>query len=304
MTWLIRHLQALLGALGRMVRQPLATLLTVLVIALALALPAGLWVVVSNAAAATGGIAEAIEVTVYLKNDVALARAQQLADNARERTGVEQVTLTTAEQALAEFREFSGFGAALESLDGNPLPHVLNVRPARDAAGPLEVEALKRYFAAWPEVELVQVDTEWVQRLAAILELVRRALGIAALVVGVAVIAVIGNTIRLEIDSRRAEIEVIKLVGGSNAFVRRPFLYTGLFYGLAGALLAWLIVTAAVLALAGPVGALAGLYGSRFGLVGLSLREAGVLLAGGFGLGLIAAWIVAARNLARIEPRA
>ncbi len=303
-TWAARHLQASLGALGRLVRQPLATLLTLIVIALALALPAGLWLFVANAQAAAGGVAESVEVTVYLKNDVPLAKAQQLAGNARDRAGVASVRLTSADDALAEFREFSGFGAALEALEGNPLPHVLNVQPAADADGPLEIEALKRYFAAWPEVELVQVDTEWVQRLTAILMLLGRVLGIAALVVGIAVVAVIGNTIRLEIDGRRAEIEVTKLVGGSNAFVRRPFLYTGLFYGLGGALLAWLIVAVATAVLAGPVGTLAGLYGSRFALAGLALREVGLLLATGLGLGLVAAWIVATRNLARIEPRA
>ncbi len=303
-TWGARHLQAFLGALGRLSRQPLSTLLTLVVIALALALPAGLWVFVSNARAATGGVADAVEVTVYLKSDVPLAKAQQLATSARSRSGVASVTLTTADDALAEFREFSGFGAALESLEGNPLPHVLNVRPAAQAEGPLEIETLKRYFAAWPEVDLVQVDTEWVRRLGAILDLLRRVLTVAAALVGVAVLAVIGNTIRLEVDSRRAEIEVTKLVGGSDAFVRRPFLYTGLLYGLGGALLAWAIVTIAAALLAPPVEALAGLYGSRFGLAGLGAREAGLLLGVGLMLGLLAAWVVAARNIARIEPRA
>ena len=214
-TWIARHLQAFLGALGRLLRQPLASLLTVMVIALSLALPAGLWVFVTNARVAAGGVAETVDVTVYLKTEVPLEKAQQLATSARERSGVAAVQLTTAEQALAEFRENSGFGEALAALEGNPLPNVLTVRPAAGADGPLEIEALKRYFAAWPEVELVQVDTEWVQRLAAILDLLRRTLGLAALLVGVAVVAVIGNTIRLEIDGRRAEIEVTKLVGGT-----------------------------------------------------------------------------------------
>ena len=303
-TWATRHLQAFLGALGRLSRQPLSTLLTLVVIALALALPAGLWLFVANARAAAGGVAEAIDVTVYLKADVPLAKAQQLVTSARGRGGVAAATLTTADEALAEFREFSGFGAALESLQGNPLPHVISVRPAAGADGPLEIEALKRYFSAWPEVELVQVDTEWVQRLGALLELMRRALTVAAAIVGIAVLAVIGNTIRLEVDSRRAEIEVTKLVGGSDAFVRRPFLYTGLLYGLGGALLAWAVVSFAIGVLAVPVGNLAALYGSAFSLAGLGLREAGLLLGTGLLLGLLAAWFVAARNIARIEPRA
>lgn len=303
-TWIARHLQAFLGALGRLLRQPLASLLTVMVIALSLALPAGLWVFVTNARVAAGGVAETVDVTVYLKTEVPLEKAQQLATSARERSGVAAVQLTTAEQALAEFRENSGFGEALAALEGNPLPNVLTVRPAAGADGPLEIEALKRYFAAWPEVELVQVDTEWVQRLAAILDLLRRTLGLAALLVGVAVVAVIGNTIRLEIDGRRAEIEVTKLVGGTHAFVRRPFLYSGLLYGLAGALLAWLIVGVSVALLAQPVARLASLYGSGFGLAGLGPREVGMLLGTGAVLGLLTAWGVATRNLARIEPRA
>ncbi len=180
---------------------------------------------------------------------------------------------------------------------------MLNVRPAADADGPLEIETLKRYFNAWPEVELVQVDTEWVQRLSAILDLMRRGLALAALIVGIAVLAVIGNTIRLEVDRRRAEIEITKLVGGTDAFVRRPFLYTGLLYGLGGALLAWAIVTAAVVVLAAPIARLATLYGSRFDLLNLGPREAGLLLGTGLLLGLLSAWFVAARNIARIEPR-
>jgi cell division transport system permease protein len=303
-TWGARHLQAFLGALGRLLRQPVATTLTVIVIALALALPAGLWLFVSNARAATGDLANAVEVTVYLKTDVPLDKATQLARSARQRDGVAAVTLIKADDALAEFREYSGFGAALQALESNPLPHVLNVLPKPEASGPAQIEALKRYFGAWPEVELVQVDTEWVQRFAALLDVMRRALVVVAAVLGLGVLAVIGNTIRLEINGRRAEIEVTKLVGGSNAFVRRPFLYAGVLYGLAGALLAWAVVGLAVAVLDTPVRQLAGLYGSRFGLAGLGLREVLAVVGAGAFLGLTGAWIAAARNIARIEPRA
>jgi cell division transport system permease protein len=303
-TWGARHLQAFLGALGRLLRQPIASTLTVIVIALALALPSGLWLFVSNARAATGDLANAVEVTVYLKTDVALEKATQLARSARQRDGVAAVTLIKSDDALAEFREYSGFGAALQALESNPLPHVLNVLPTPQASGPAQIEALKRYFGAWPEVELVQVDTEWVQRFAALLDVMRRALLVVAAVLGLGVLAVIGNTIRLEINARRAEIEVTKLVGGSNAFVRRPFLYAGVLYGLAGALLAWAVVGLAVAVLEGPVRQLAGLYGSRFGLAGLGLREVLTVVGAGAFLGLAGAWIAAARNISRIEPRA
>jgi cell division transport system permease protein len=299
-----RHLQALLGSLGRLVRSPLGTLLTVFVIALALALPAALKVFVSNSQAATGNFASAVDLSVYLKTDVPLAKAQQLAQNARLRPDVAQVTLIPADKGLEDFRTYSGFGDALEALKENPLPHVLHVRPKAQDGSAASLEALRRYFGAWPEVDVVQVDAEWVNRFNAMLEVLRRLLVIAAALLGIGVLAVIGNTIRLEIQSRHDEIEVIKLVGGSNAYVRRPFLYTGVLYGVGGALLAWGIVALAVSVLAGSVANLARLYGSQFSLQGLAPEDVGVLLGAGLVLGWLGAWISAARHLSRIEPRA
>jgi len=298
------HLQALLGALGRLARSPLATLLTLLVIALALALPAALKLLVANAQTATGNFASAVDVSVFLKTDVPLVKAQQLAQNARARNDVASVTLIPADKGLEDFRTYSVFGDALAALKENPLPHVLHVRPRATASSTAALESLRRYFVAWPEVELVQVDSEWVMRFNAILEVLQRVLLIAAALLGVGVLAVIGNTIRLEIQGRRAEIEVTKLVGGSNAFVRRPFLYTGVLYGLGGALLAWGILALVLLILHDPVATLAKLYGSRFELQGLAPEDVAVLLGSGFVLGWLGAWISAARHLRSIEPRA
>lgn len=300
----VRHAQAFLGALGRMLRSPLASVLTLLVVAVALALPMSLKVFVSNARVATGDFKDAVDLSVYLKPDVPLVKAQQLASNAQQRAGVADVTLISADKALDEFRSYSGFGAALEVLQQNPLPHVLHVHPAADASDPAAVENLKRYFIAWPEVDIVQVDTDWVMRFNAILDVMRQVLNITMALLGVGVLAVIGNTIRLEILNRRAEIEVTKLVGGSNRFVRRPFLYTGLLYGLGGALLAWGIIALTVALLAPPVGRLAQLYGSHYELSGPSQEDTLLLLAGGTLLGLVGAWISATRHLKRIEPRA
>jgi cell division transport system permease protein len=299
-----RHLQALLGSLGRLARSPLATVLTLLVIALALALPTALRLFVTNAQAATGNFANAIDLSVFLKTDVPLVKAQQLAQTAQYRRDVASVTLIPADKGLEDFKTYSGFGDALVALKENPLPHVLRVRPrAEDSSAPA-LEALRSYFTAWPEVELVQVDSEWVMRFNAILEVLRRLLLIAVLLLGIGVLAVIGNTIRLEIAARRAEIEVTKLVGGSNAFVRRPFLYTGVLYGVGGALLAWGIIAIAVAVIAEPVSTLARLYGSRYLLSGPSPEDVGVLLGAGAVLGWLGAWISAARHLRSIEPRA
>lgn len=299
-----RHLQALLGSLGRLARSPISTFLTLLVIALALALPAALRLLVSNAQLATGNFANAIDISVYLKTDVPLAKAQQLAQAAGQRAEVAAVALIPADKGLEEFRTYSGFGDALAALKENPLPHVLHVRPRSEAGSPAALESLRRYFSAWPEVDLVEVDAAWVMRFNAILELMRRLLLIAAVLLGVGVAAVIGNTIRLEIAGRRAEIEVTKLVGGSNSYVRRPFLYTGVLYGLGGALIAWAIVAIAVMVLGEPVATLARLYGSRYVLQGPSPDDIGVLLGAGAVLGWIGAWISAARHLGSIAPRA
>jgi cell division transport system permease protein len=300
----VGHTQAFLGSLGRLARSPLSTLLTLLVIALALALPASLRLFVTNAQAATGNFGNAIDLSVYFKTDVPLAKAQQLAAAARARHDVAEVTVISADKGLEDFRNYSGFGEALAALKDNPLPPMLHVRPRDIASSPQALEALRGYFSAWPEVELVQVDAQWVQRFNAILDVLRELLMIAAALLGVGVLAVIGNTIRLEIAGRRAEIEVIKLVGGSNAFVRRPFLYIGMIYGLGGALLAWGIIAVAVVLLGESVDKLARLYGSHFQLQGPSAEEIGALLGAGAVLGWIGAWISAARHLRSIEPRA
>lgn len=299
-----RHMHALLGSMGRLARTPFSTGLTVLVIALALALPTALRLLVLNAEAATGGFSRAIDLSVYLKPDVPLTKAQQLEHNARERAEVAHVELIPADKAMEEFRNYSGFGSALDALKENPLPHVLHVQPRADSQTAAAVETLRRYFTAWPEVDLVQVDTDWVMRFNAILDVLRNLLAIAAVLLSAGVLAVIGNTIRLEILNRRAEIEVTKLVGGSNSFVRRPFLYTGVLYGFAGALLALGIVEIAVIVLGRPIATLAEVYGSHFALQGPPLDDVGVLLATGIVLGWMGAWISAARHLRRIEPRA
>jgi cell division transport system permease protein len=301
-TWLARHLHALLSSVGRLAREPVATVLTVLVMALALALPLGLNVLVRNTRSATGDFSGAVGLSVYLRRDVSEDKARRLADSARQRAGVARVTLVTAAEGLRQFRENSGFAAAVDALGDNPLPHLLAVQPAPEQAGVAAVEELRRYLASWPEVETVQVDSEWVRRFGAILATLRRTLLIAAVLLGGGVIAVVGNTIRLEILNRRAEIEVTRLVGGSRGFVRRPFLYTGALYGVLAGLAGWLIVAAALRALLAPAVELARAYGSPFLLAGPSLGELGWMLICGVALGWLGAWIAASRQLSRIEP--
>jgi cell division transport system permease protein len=302
MNWLLRHLQSLLSSAGHLARAPIATSFTVVVMGLALALPLGLDVLVRNVRSATGDFSGAIGISVYLKTNVSESRAEQLLRSARARPGVRTATLITATKALAEFRSQSGFGAALDALEDNPLPHVLAITPEAASADPAAIENLRRYLQAWPEVETVQLDGDWVTRFNAILALLRRLLLLAAGLLGIGVVAVVGNTIRLEIQNRRAEIEVTKLVGGTNAFVRRPFLYTGAMYGLLGGLCGFLVVALSLWLLAPFVARLAQSYGSAFTLNGPTLRDLGLLLGAGTVLGWIGAWLAAGRHLARIEP--
>jgi cell division transport system permease protein len=295
------HRSNLVGAVLRLARQPFATALTVLVIGIALALPAGLRVLVNNAGAVSASWQSAADFTVYLKLDVTQEAATRFARTIGARDDVGNVELIDRDEALDEFRAQSGFGEALEALDGNPLPHTLIVRPASGIEG--DVESLAAAIRALPETDLVQLDTAWVGRLRAMLALAGRVVDLATLLLGLAVAIVVGNTIRLEINSRSVEIEVTKLVGGTDGFIRRPFLYLGLCYGLAGALLAAILLGLALLLLAPPVRALAALYGSSFTLQGLSLRESAILLAGGGLLGWAGAGLATARHLRAIEPQ-
>jgi cell division transport system permease protein len=301
--WLERHVQTFVGSLGRLWSHPFATLLTVLVIGIALALPACLHVLVQNVRVASGGWSNALDISVYMKPQATLEQAKQAAERVRKRRDVEAVTLIEADAALEEFRGGSGFGEALDALKDNPLPHALVVRPAEGFRDPAQVGTLSAELRAIEGVDIVQLDTAWVSRFNAILDVVRRVVLLAVGLFALGVLVIVGNTIRLDIENRRDEIEVTKLVGGSDAFVRRPFLYNGVWYGLGGSLIAWLIVTVVITVLGEPVQRIAGLYGSRFALEGLGLEGSAVLLLGGVALGWIGSFIAATRELRGIEPR-
>jgi len=299
--YLALHRDNFVDAVRRLRRQPFATLLTVLVIAIALALPAGLRVLVSNLGALSGGWQSAADFTVYFKLEVPTDRARALAGEIASRSDVASVQFVDRATALEDFRAHSGFGSALDALEGNPLPDALVVRPASGAAG--DVEGVAAALRKLPETDLVQLDTQWVARLRAMLALGVRIVDLATVLLAIAVAIVIGNTIRLEIQNRSAEIEVTKLVGGTDGFIRRPFLYLGLCYGLAGAVVAYLLIGATLVILGPPVSRLAALYDSQFALSGLSWRETGVLLAGGALLGWAGAGLATARHLRAVEPR-
>lgn len=301
--WFIRHLQTFFYALGQLSRRPFNTLMTSAVIGIALALPAGLNVLLSNAQQVTAGWDGATQISLFLKREVSETQAQALAQTLRAMPQIDSVRYISRAQALAEFKKLSGFGDALSMLEDNPLPSVLVVFPKLDESrGAAAVQALLNQLRARPEVDMAQLDMQWVKRIYAMMDIVRRGVWVLASLLALAVLLVVGNTIRLAIQNRRDEIVIIKLIGGTDAFIRRPFLYTGFWYGLFGGALALLLIQGALLALAGPVANLAGLYNSGFRLSGLGLLHVGALLGGGALLGLAGSWLAVGRHLREIEP--
>jgi cell division transport system permease protein len=297
-----RHAQVLIGSLGRIVHQPVAALMTMGVIAVALALPLFLSLLLQNARSATGSWNEAYDLSVYMDKKAGAVRVQALAKQLRQRGDVAAVRIITAEQALAEFRSDSGFGTALDALEDNPLPDTLVVTPTLVASTPQGTESLKVAIAAMSDVQTVQIDTEWVKRLHAMLDLLRRVVLLTGGLLGIGIVLIVSNTIRLDILNRRAEIEVMKLVGASDGFTRRPFLYSGIWYGLGGGLLALVLVAIASTVLVRPVAHLAFLYGSGFSLEGLKMVIGLAVLGLAVGLSWIGSWLAATRHIRSIEP--
>ncbi len=302
-TYFARHAQAFIGSLGDLARTPVSSLMVVAVIGITLALPAAMWVGIDNALRLSSGLEGPGRISVFLKRDVGDAAAQKVAAQIRQRADVAQVEIISREQAFEEFKRDSGFGGALDALDRNPLPIVLVVHPAGEASQAQALERLTHELQRLDQADLVQLDLEWVKRLQAWLGLAQRGVTLLAGLLAIAVLLIVGNTIRLAVLSRRDEIEVSKLVGATDAFIRRPFLYAGLLQGLFGAMLAWALVQLGLWLLSRPIQELTGLYGGDFVVGGLDPAASGALFAAGAGLGWIGARLAVGRHLRAIEPK-
>lgn len=295
------HVRALSATLEQLGRRPFGTLLTAFVIGITLALPMGLHVLTSQLDSLGGGADAAARVSLFLKDTTSPEAGQQLVRRLAARSGISEARYISREQALSEFKTHSGFGEALDLLKDNPLPAVIMVTPDRRQT-PAQADALFKELGSLPEIDSAKLDQQWLQRLYAIIALVQRGVLLVAGLLVLAVLVVIGNTIRLDIVSRREEIVVLKLIGASNAFIRRPFLYAGLAYGLSGGLLACMLVIAAGLALAEPAATLAGLYGMPTLIGGLSFESIAAVFAAGALLGWSGAFWTVSRHLSAIEP--
>lgn len=307
MTWLkvylARHLQVFFATLGELVRAPFSNMMTIAVIGIALALPTGLHVLLQNVQQVTAQWDGAAQISLFLHQKTTDKQLERLSSLISKRRDVSSVTKIPRDAALEEFRNNSGFGDALDALEDNPFPPVIVVYPTAEADNIESVQAMLKAFNKRPEVEHAQLDMQWLKRLYTIMDIGRRGIWVLATLLSISVLLVVGNTIRLAIENRREEIEIIKLIGGTNAFIRRPFLYTGFWYGLSGGLVSWLLITTSLWLLSGPINKLATLYDSSYSLVGLDSTSSFGLLAASVLLGLIGSWIAVTRHLHAIEPQ-
>lgn len=299
--WAAAHSRACFDSLGRLWRQPLGSLLSALVIGLTLALPAALHTLVVNLGGASEQWEHSRAVTVMLKTETGDDRGRALADELAGGADVQAVRFIGRDEALAEFRAHSGLGDALALLPDNPLPAVLVVVPEAAATADA-VRALAQRLAALPEADEALLDDAWLNRLHALLEVLSTTVLLFSIALGAAVLVIVGNTIRLDVAARREEIEVMKLVGAPDGFIRRPFLYAGLWYGLIGALLALVLVGVGLLVVEPAVQRLAASYDSDFALRGAGGRATGLVLVGGCVLGWVGARLAVLRQLRAIEP--
>ena len=294
--WREQHAYSLVSSLGRFLQRPLASLLTVGVMAVAIALPLGLGVALANLERFSGSVRESREIALFLRVDLDAAAVRRFADELRQRGDVAAVTIKTPEQGLAEFRQMNELAGSLELLGENPLPAVLIVQP-RDDGKALAVALRQR-----PEAELVQHDAVWRERLSAWLAFGERLLWVVAALLGLGVLLVVGNTVRLEIGARREELAVLQQLGATDGFVRRPFVYLGLWYGLAAGGLALALMAAAGWALQPPLATLLANYGGQFRLQGIGLVAAGALLAAAGAAGWLGAWLASGHHLRQTRP--
>lgn len=303
-SYFLRHIQVFFYSLGQLSRTPVSTLMTCMVIGIALALPTGLHTLLKNAQQLSGGWESTAQISVFLNKNIRTSQAQKLKSDIQNWPNVISVHYISREQALKEFQELSGFGDALKALNTNPLPSVFIVKPKLSSAtNEQATQRLLNKLRNLKQTDKAQLDMQWVRRLYAIMNIVERGVLILGFLLALAVLLVVGNTIRLAIQNRYKEIVVMKLIGGTDAFIRRPFLYTGFWYGLFGGIIAWLLVSFALLSISQPLEKLTMLYQNQFELANISFLTVLILLGISIFLGLAGSWFAVGRHLREIEPQ-
>jgi cell division transport system permease protein len=300
MTWLFAHLDALRDSIRRLRRQPLATLLNVVVFGIALALPCGFYVGLDNLERFTRQLTGEPQLSLFLSVGASNIDADKIKERLQRHPSVGQFRFVHRDDALGDLKSATGMSDVLAELDANPLPHAFVV--TGKSAAPAVLESLRREATDWPKVEHVQLDSDWARKLDAALRMGRLLVSLLGILLAIALVAVTFNTIRLQILTRHDEIEVSKLIGATNRFIRRPFLYFGSIQGLLGGVGAWLIVAAAVKVLNTELSDLVDLLGLSPRLGIMSLQQTTVLLTIAASLGWIGAWMSVSRHLWQIDP--
>ena len=299
--YFLHHMQSLVFSLGKIYAAPTTTIMTIAVIGITLSLPGGFYLFLKNIDAMSGDFRSSTQITLYLDIDITEKKARAVQSEVANTPDVGDTRFISKQESLEAFRLTSGFGKSIDTLASNPLPHSIIVEPL-SSADTFAVKNLLNSLQALPGVEIAKLDTEWLERLYTILEIAKRSVAIITLLFAFAVLLIIGNTIRLDIQNRYQEIIVTKLIGATNAFIRRPFLYGGLWYGLLGGIISWLIVEIGYMAIAGPLNRLKLLYQADLVLITFTFQDFIILISSSTLLGLTGSWIAVARHLNQIEP--
>lgn len=300
--YLLNHAHGLFSSLGRLSRAPFTSAMTILVLAVAISLAGCFYIVVANIQQLTGNLQASNQMSLFLKEHVTETAGQKMADQLGQNSNIETIKFISKKQAMDEFKANSGFGDALNALDNNPLPNVIQVLPKDVLDSREAIDNLLAEFKQIPQVEFVQVDMQWVERLQTIMMIASRGVTVVGILLGFAVTFITGNTIRLELHNRQDEVLISKLVGATHAFIQRPFLYTGFWLGFIAGFSAWLIITIMLLILESPVEKLSSLYNSSFELLFLSFSEFILMLMIAPLLAVLGSWAVLHYQLRQLKP--
>ncbi len=294
------HARQAVSSLGELWRTPVWAFVTVAVLGVSMTLPATLHLLVKNIQQVSRSYDESFEISLFLKNGTTATDIAALVTILQGDKDIAKVRLIDKAAAMTEFKQQSGFGEAIAFLDQNPLPDVLVVTPTQNL--PAAAEELLQRLQKERFVDLAKLDISWLERLAALMALMQQAVYTIAVLLLCAALLVIGNTIRLLIMDKKAEIEVMKLVGATDAFIQRPFLYTGVWLGVFGGFLAFLVIEFMILWLRAAIAKVTQLYQSDFVINSLSLAEFAVLMMIGTGLGLFGSYLAVRGHIKAIEP--
>lgn len=297
----IQHLQVLRFTAQRVLHTPVASLLNIMVIGIALSLPVGGYVLLKNVQSLAAQMAGTPQISVFLANGTRPEEIAQFSRQLKEHAAIEHIEFVPRDLALRQLQQSTGLADVVGGLTQNPLPDAFIIYPvALDAQ---KLELLRDDLKSWPKFEHVQLDSAWAHKLEALLKFAQLAVVILAAMLSFALVAITFNTIRLQILTQRDEIEVSKLIGATNGFIRRPFLYFGLVQGLLGGAAAWIIIAGSLTVLNYSLGELMQLYGSSFSLKHLSLGDSITLLGFSAYLGWLGAWLSVSQHLWQIEPK-